>query len=496
MNNKGVLLKFLLVSSLVCGEVLGQCSGYECLKAYVDKPDSSYKWTDSGVRLEDGRGWTGYLLNFTSQTWLSPELVSRSEWWHQLLIIVPDEIKVLDTSTLWITGKDNDDGDVVSTEYFDVQFMADVAISQGMTTAVLFQVPNQPIVFSEDILQDSRKEDAIIAFTWWHFLNDEESNAEYLLRLPMTKAAVKAMDTVNFFLTDDTAPEEIQDIGLDPTKFIIGGASKRGWTTWSTSAVDPRVIGSMPTVMDELNFIKNLKHHWMSLGGWTFQFEDYWKLNLTLYFEDPKMQTMFDIVDTYEYRENMMMPKLVICAANDEFFLPTDSRYWWFDMPDRQLLNRMLMLPNSGHSFGDALTPRLPSVNNWIQQVLQKQIENIPQFDWSIVSGSGDIVISSELAPTKVELWSAISCNDQRRDWRKANIDEACTCGTLENGICFNEESEYSSEILEETSPGQISKYFTQIIEKFVFLRISSMDSQKISPSRWKIFGILCYHAL
>ena len=40
--------------------------------------------------------------------------MSRSEWWHQLLIIVPDEIRVLDTSTLWITGKDNDDGDVVS----------------------------------------------------------------------------------------------------------------------------------------------------------------------------------------------------------------------------------------------------------------------------------------------------------------------------------------------------------------------------------------------
>ena len=130
MNNKVVLLNFVLVSALYFAEVLGQCSGYECLKYYVDKPDSSYKWTDSGVRLEEGRGWTGYLLNFTSQTWLSPDLVSRSEWWHQLLIIVPDEIKVLDTATLWITGKDNDDGDVVSIEYFDVQFMADVAVTQ------------------------------------------------------------------------------------------------------------------------------------------------------------------------------------------------------------------------------------------------------------------------------------------------------------------------------------------------------------------------------
>ena len=457
MNNKLVLFKLFISSVIFCIDVLGQsCSGYDCLKKYVDRPDSSYKWTDSGARLEDGSGWTGYLLNFTSQTWLSPELVSRSEWWHQLLIIVPDENKVLDTATLWITGQDNDVGDVVSIDDFEIKFMTDVAVSQGMTTAVLFQVPNQPIVFSEDVLQDSRREDAIIAFTQWHFLNDDKSDSEYLLRLPMTKAAVKAMDTINYFLTDDTAPDEIQDIGINPTKFIIGGPSKRGWTTWSTSAVDDRVIGSMPTVMDELNFIKNLRHHWRSLGGWTFSFEDYWKLNLTHYLDDPKMQDMYDIIDTYEYREKMMMPKLVICATNDEFFLPTDSRYWWFDMPEQHQLNRILMLDNSGHDFRDALTSRLPAVNTWIYQVVKGQVENIPRFTWSITPGSGDIEIFSELSPTKVELWSAISCSEKRRDWRMANLDEPCTCGTQEEEMCFNEESVYSSEVLEETAPGNI----------------------------------------
>ena len=42
------------------------------------------------------------------------------------------------------------------------------------------------------------------------------------------------------------------------------------------------------------------------------------------------VQDMFDIIDSYEYREQLLMPKLVITAANDEFFLPTDSRYWWY----------------------------------------------------------------------------------------------------------------------------------------------------------------------
>ena len=107
--------------------------------------------------------------------------------------------------------------------------------------------------------------------------------------------------------------------------------------------------------MDELNFIPNLKHHWMSLGGWTLAFYDYWMLGLTTYFGDPKMQVMwkdsyfiriiffqelFNVIDVYQYREKMMMPKLVICGANDEFFLNTNTRYWWSSMPMEYELNR------------------------------------------------------------------------------------------------------------------------------------------------------------
>ena len=87
------------------------CSGYDILKNYIDRPEPAYKWTDTGTRLKgeggDGVGWTGYLLNFTSQSWLNPELVTRSEWWHKLLIIVPDNVRVLDTATLWLEGVDN-----------------------------------------------------------------------------------------------------------------------------------------------------------------------------------------------------------------------------------------------------------------------------------------------------------------------------------------------------------------------------------------------------
>ena len=138
-------------------------------------------------------------------------------------------------------------------------------------------------------------------------------------------------------------------------KFFVGGASKRGWTTWITGAVDHRVIGILPVVMDELNFVENIKHHYKSYGGWTFAFYDYWVLNITTYFDSPKLQAMFDIVDAFEHRDKLIVPKYVINAGNDEFFLPTDTLYWWDRMPQYEELNRFLLLPNSGHGIEPGL---------------------------------------------------------------------------------------------------------------------------------------------
>jgi len=470
------------------------CIGYECLKNYIDRPEPLYKWADLGHRLEiddleDGTGgWTGYVLNFTSQQWLSEEIVSKSEWWHIMLVIVPHEVQVKDTAMLWITGGTNnydDDGQVDVTDE-EVLLLSNIAVSNKIVAAVLFQIPNQPIVFSEDVLQDSRKEDGIIAFTWWHFLTDPTSDAEYLLRLPMTKGAVKAMDTVTNFLTSETAPEEIQGMGLNPSKFFVAGASKRGWTTWTTAVVDPRVIGILPVVMDELNFIENIKHHYMSYGGWSFALSDYWKLNLTMYFDDPKMQVMFDIVDAYEHRDRMMMPKYVVNAANDEFFLPTDTGYWWDKMPNYYELNRFILLPNTEHSMITGLLEILPTVNAWISQILLAHIKiaeengpkeittieqrnevsqqimsiaNIPRFNWTIDPENGDITVMSEVQPVSVSVWHAITCNSERRDWRIANLDDPCTCGFVVPGedYCANLAVLWTKDDLEETEPGSLT---------------------------------------
>lgn len=60
----------------------------------------------------------------------------------------------------------------------------------------------------------------------------------------MTKAVVRAMDAVTEFAGQKNYKVE---------KFMVAGASKRGWTTWTTAAVDERVFAAVPIVMDFLN---------------------------------------------------------------------------------------------------------------------------------------------------------------------------------------------------------------------------------------------------
>eukprot|EP00662_Eupelagonemidae_sp_cell21_P011554 gene11554-18937_t len=136
----------------------------------------------------------------------------------------------------------------------------------------------------------------------------------------MTKAAVRAMDTITSFTTQ-----------LDPSaavaRYAVAGASKRGWTTWLTAAVDDRVIAAVPIVMDMLNFAVNLPHMYRAYGNWTFAFKDYWELNLTARIGSPEFDRLAAAIDPLTYRARLSTRKLVIDSTGDEFFMPDDDHY-------------------------------------------------------------------------------------------------------------------------------------------------------------------------
>ena len=245
----------------------------------------------------------------TSQKWLndedfSPNSDAKSIWWHYLVVIVPDEVKYTRNASLWITGWDMHSTPPQASDE-DIAVTAALATSLNMVCGALFQIPNEHIIFSGDPKQQSRSEDAIIAYTWDHFLKDP-TQPNWLVRFPMVKASLRAMDAITEFVA-----VKRPELNTKLDYYTVSGASKRGWTTWLVGAVDPtRVMLIMPIVLDAINFVTVEHHQFRSYGGWTYALSDYVDMNITERFDDPNMLLLQQYEDPYFYRDRLTMPKV------------------------------------------------------------------------------------------------------------------------------------------------------------------------------------------
>ena len=298
---------------------------------YVWTPDENYGWVDMGeehvlhgCNLDNTNCWTGYTLNMTSQRWLTdadfaPSSEAGSIWWHMLVVIVPDEVKWTRNGTLWITGWGMGGRPTATDE--DIVLTASLAMGTGTIAGALFQVPNEHVTFADDPKNQSRTEDAIIAYTWDHFLRDP-SKPEWLLRFPMVKASLRAMDTITEFVA-----QKLPELNCQLDYYTVAGASKRGWTTWMVGAVDPdRVMAIVPIVLDAINFVAVEHHQWKSYNGWSWALADYYEMDIMTRLDTPEMLQLQQNVDPYFFKERLTMPKLVVNAFLDEFQQPGIAR--------------------------------------------------------------------------------------------------------------------------------------------------------------------------
>jgi hypothetical protein len=310
------------------------------------------------------------------------------------------------------------------------------------------QIPNEHTTFSSDPIQKSRTEDAIIAYTWDHFLNDP-SKPEWLLRFPMVKASLRAMDTITEFMKTKRADMQLDYYG-------VAGASKRGWTTWDVGAVDPkRVMAIVPVVLDAINFVAVEHHQYRSYGCWSYALVDYTDMNITERFDDPNMVHLQENVDPFWYKDRLTMPKLIVNAGMDEFQQPDDTHYWWNDMPEPK---HFMMIPNAEHSLITGILEAVPGIGAFLSALLEK--ETVPKFDWVIEDGTGDITVTvaEHGVVHSATLWYAHSCgenandgNTKRRDFRIAHLDNPCTCGPYVMGYCVNLKTFWMKQDLEMT---------------------------------------------
>ena len=283
------------------------------LDRYVARPDSSYQWKLADT-VSDGSG-TGYLIDLTSQTWLTSGEVNRTEWKHWLWILKPDNL-THPTALLFIGGGANDG----KRPGMPDRGLIETAKATKSVVAELRMVPNEILVFGND--GKARKEDDLIAYTWDKFLRTGDEKWPALL--PMTKAVVRAMDTITAFLGSAEGGNAKVD------SFVVAGASKRGWTTWTTAAVDRRVEAICPIVIDMLNTELSMTHHYRAYGFYAPAMGDYTKQGIMDWSGTPEMKALYQIVDPLAYRDRFSMPKLLLNACGDQFFLP-DSSQFYFD---------------------------------------------------------------------------------------------------------------------------------------------------------------------
>ena len=383
------MLKHLVVF-LACAATA--TSAETALDRYVRTPDAHFKY--QLAKTIPGIGYTAYVIDLTSQQWRTPAEVDHSLWKHWITIIKPDEIKGT-TGLLFISG-----GSVTAAapERANPAYV-DMALSTRSVVAELSGIPNEPVTFTGET--STRNEDQIITYSWVKYLKTGDET--WPLRLPMTKAVMRAMDTVTAFTaTVDTTVDH----------YFLAGASKRGWATWTAAAVDAikdkRVIGISPLVIDVLNLPASLDNHFRSLGAYSDALNDYKQMNLMSVQHTPAYDKLMAIEDPISYRDRYTMPKLIINAAGDQYFLPDSSKFYFDRLPSEKYLR---YVPNTNHSLANS--DARESLTAFYDAVIHNQPR--PKFKWTFEK-NGDIKVTATDKPTEVKMWAAT--NPAKRDFR------------------------------------------------------------------------------
>src|SRR5262245_12232945 len=368
------------------------------LDDYIARADRTYEW--KLVKTIPGDGVTTFVLDLKSQSWRAVPEVDRPLWQHWLVIVKPDKVKH-ETAYLRIGGGRNGSEAPGAPSAQSVQF----ARGTGTVVADLGMVPNQPLVFNNDGTR--RNEDDLIAYCQIKFM--DTGDPTWLPRLAMVKSAVRAMDAVTEFLaTAEGGKAKVKT-------FVVAGGSKRGWTTWLTGAVDPRVKAIVPVVIDVVNVRACKVNHYASYGFWAPAIGEYTRDKIHERCDTPGYARLLELEDPYSYRHRLTMPKYIVNSTGDQYFPPDSSKFYFDDLQGPKYLR---YVPNTNHSL--AGSDAADSILAFYRAVLNGS--PLPKYSWKLEK-DGSIRVQTETRPLEVNLWQAT--NPKARDFRLLSIDKA-----------------------------------------------------------------------
>ena len=122
----------------------------------------------------------------------------------------------------------------------------------------------------------------------------------------------------------------------------------------------------------------------------------------------PEAQELQKIVDPINYLDILKMPKYIVSATGDQFFVPDTSQFFFHRLNGE---NRLRYIPNSDH--GMSRTDAFQSVISYYHSFLF----NVPRPDFKCEnkyeSDKGVLTLHSQEKPESVKLWYAVNEKDR-----------------------------------------------------------------------------------
>jgi len=348
-----------------------------------------------------------------SQKWLTAQDVNQTEWWHWLTIVIPDEVE--ETEALMIIGGGNHGNKMPeSAEPALVQ----IALATKSVVADISNIPFQPLKYKNDDY-GLRSEDELIAFGWRKFLEGgaNDKDAHWLAHIPMTKAVARGMDVIQEISTKEKKPVD---------RFVTTGGSKRGWTTWCTAIADDRIMAIIPIVIDMLNVVPSFNHHWKCYGAWSTAIGDYVHEGIMDWMGSWEFGRIMDIVEPYSFKDQLDLPKFLINATGDEFFITDSWQFYWDDLKGEKYLQ---YIPNTNHSLkNNDGEYNMKSLTAFYKAVISDSQR--PSFNWSVSNDSIYMHVDHSMnSDYTIKQWEAV--NDETRDFRVDAIGRSWIATTL-----------------------------------------------------------------
>jgi PhoPQ-activated pathogenicity-related protein len=359
------------------------------LFSYVARPEPKSNW--KLVEKSEFGACDVYKINLVSQEW------QGILWDHDLVVFRPKDTTIKDRMYLMNNGgKMKPQG---------LAYGAMLATQMKAPVAILLGIPNQPLF-------DGKREDDLIAETFVRYLETKDDS--WPLLFPMVKSLVKAMDALGELSE--------KEWGTKTDKFVVGGASKRGWTSWLTAAADPRVIAVTPMVIDVLRMPEQMKRQVECFGGPSEQIRPYVARQLVPMPETPEAQQLWKWVDPFTYRAKYTMPKLIVLGNNDRYWAPDALNLYWDEIPGPKWIS---YTPNAGHNLttigADGKKGDPMRAVNATAAFTRYQLtgQPLPELTWKHDDADGKLrlVVTSNPAPKEIHVWR---CSGPTKDLRDA----------------------------------------------------------------------------